>query len=162
LERQAAQASGSDAQALLDKANALTAGQNLPENPLVAPFEDAVVAAQASVVGAFYQINDGNVINALVAAKSDRNVDVRLGSDADFMDDPAYTDGFKRLAAAGIPVSFDTTSDGRNRAPLMHHKFLSVDQAWLWAGSFNPIEDDPARIHADNVLLFHSPALAKL
>ena len=143
-----------------DQIKALQNGEHLPENPLVQPFVDTVKAAKRSAVGAFYQINDKPVIASLVEAKKSEHVEVEIATDANFKNDPNYVDGLRSMSEAKIPLFYDEQANGTNRLPLMHHKFLSLDGEWLWAGSFNPIEDEPSRIHADNAVLLHSPALA--
>ncbi|MEJ7735543.1 MAG: phospholipase D-like domain-containing protein [Polyangiaceae bacterium] len=133
----------------------------LPHNPLIEPFDALALEAQRSAVGAFYQVNDGDVIDALAEARSQRGLDVRLVTDAEFTTDKHYVEGFEALAKADVPIVFDEMN-GKNRAPLMHDKFMVVDGEWVWTGSFNPIEDEPSRIHADNVLVLGSRRLAEV
>lgn len=161
LRREAAGKGGAEAQALLDQAASLAKGEHLPLNPLVDPFEELVGEADSKAVGAFYQINEPDVIQSLLKARKS-GVDIHLATDANFHDDPSYKDGLRGMEAAGIPIAYDFGKNGKNRAPLMHNKFLTVDGRWLWSGSFNPIDDEPSRIHADNVVLMKSSALAKL
>jgi len=147
----------------------------LPHNPLVHEFDGLVAEADTSVVGSFYQINDSDVVESLIQATGcdaagcesadgsrapGRGVDIRLTTDAGFIADPHYVPGFDRLRAANVGIVFDQGPNGADRAPLSHNKFLVVDGEWLWTGSFNPIEDEPARVHADNALILHSPILA--
>lgn len=160
LRREAAAKSGAEAQALLDEAAAMEGGK-LPHNPLIQPFDELALEAERSAVGAFYQVNDGDVIEALAEARGKRGLDVRLVTDADFKNDEHYVHGFEELAKAKVDIVFDEMN-GKNRAPLMHDKFMVVDGEWVWTGSFNPIEDEPARIHADNVLLLGSRRLAEV
>lgn len=159
-----------------DYAQCLTKKEHaLPHNPLVSEFDGLVSEADTSIVGSFYQINDSDVVESLIQATGcdaagcasadgsrapGRNVDIRLTTDAGFIADPHYVPGFDRLRAAHVPIIFDQGPNGADRAPLSHNKFLVVDGEWLWTGSFNPIEDEPNRIHADNVLVLHSPVLA--
>lgn len=126
-------------------------------NPLVEPFDELLLSARRKVAGSFFQINDSLVIETLVSAKS-RGVDVRLTTDAGFLGDEHYTAGFDRLEEAGIPLVFDLNARNVDRASLSHNKFVTIDKQWLWTGSFNPVEDEPARIHADNVITMRSPA----
>jgi hypothetical protein len=147
----------------------------LPHNPLVAEFDGLVAQADTSIVGSFYQINDSDVVESLIQAAGcnaagcesadgtrapGRGVSIRLTTDAGFIADPHYLPGFDRLRAAHVGLVFDIGANGLDRAPLSHNKFLVVDDEWLWTGSFNPIEDEPARVHADNALILHSPLLA--
>jgi phosphatidylserine/phosphatidylglycerophosphate/cardiolipin synthase-like enzyme len=156
--RKKAAAGDSAAAAKLAK---VTSGAELPENPLMEPFDQLVDEAQHSIGGAFYQINDHLAVETLAAASAERNSEVALVTDAEFKDDAHYIGPHKALTDAGVSITYDEV-DGTARAPLMHHKFLVVDNERLWTGSFNVIEDEPHRIHADNVLLFDSPALAQL
>jgi phosphatidylserine/phosphatidylglycerophosphate/cardiolipin synthase-like enzyme len=140
---------------------AVTGGQKLPENPLVEPFDRLVDEAQHRIGGAFYQINDSVAVETLAAAAGERGSDVAIVTDAEFKGDEHYVEEHKHLTDAGVSITYDEV-DGAGRAPLMHHKFLVVDDLHFWTGSFNVIEDEPHRIHADNVILFESPALAQL
>lgn len=143
-----------------DEIDAVMKGK-LPHNPLVEPFEDLVEHASKHALGSFFQINEPVIVDGLAAAKG-RGLDVRLTTDASFAQDPHYTEGFARLKAAGVGLVFDFNAQGIDRPPLSHNKFLTVDGQWLWTGSFNPIEDEPHRIHADNSLLIRSKTAAKL
>lgn len=130
-------------------------------NPLVEPFDELLLSARRRVAGSFFQINDSVVIDTFVSAKS-RGVDVRLTTDAGFLDDEHYVAGFDRLEEAGIPLVFDFNSRKVDRPSLSHNKFVTIDKQWVWTGSFNPVEDEPARIHADNVLTMRSRAGAAI
>jgi phosphatidylserine/phosphatidylglycerophosphate/cardiolipin synthase-like enzyme len=120
-----------------------------------------IASAKRSVHAAFYQLNEPSIVLELVRAKQ-RGLDVAVTTDAEFATDRAYVDGFKKLEDANISLYFDRNESGENRAALSHNKILVVDGEWVWTGSFNPIEDEPARIHADNAVEFHSPELARL
>jgi phosphatidylserine/phosphatidylglycerophosphate/cardiolipin synthase-like enzyme len=148
------------AEVLRQEAQALREGK-LPHNPLVQRFDESMAAGNSRLTGSFYQINDPLVIDTLVAAK-ERGADVRLTTDASFFEDEHYVEGFKRMTEAGIEIAFDFNASKADRPPLSHNKFITIDERWLWTGSFNPIEDEPSRIHADNALLIDSPALASL
>lgn len=125
-----------------------------PENPLTEALVEAIDKAKKSAVGSFFQINEPHVISALVRAK-ERGVDVRLTSDNDYAENKSYVEGYAVLKKAGIELKFDITT------ALSHNKFLVIDDEKVWSGSFNPIEDEAARVHADNGVLFHSPELAQ-
>jgi phosphatidylserine/phosphatidylglycerophosphate/cardiolipin synthase-like enzyme len=133
----------------------------LPENPLASELTALLSTAQRSVGAAFYQLNEPNVIDGLVAAKA-RGAAVEITTDASFKDARSYVAGWEKLGAASIPVHFDTSEAGADRAPLSHNKFLVLDEEWVWTGSYNPVEDDSARIHADNAVLLRSRSLAAL
>ncbi|MBI2895464.1 MAG: hypothetical protein HYY06_18050 [Deltaproteobacteria bacterium] len=150
-------------------------GEHLPYNPLVGDLDELVASAGESIVGSFYQINEHDVVDALVQAAGrvpascPNPLDggalgpcVQLTTDAAYFNDPSYVPGFDRLRAVGVPLRFDFGDNNQDRAPLSHNKFIVVDGEWVWTGSFNPIEDEPALIHADNALTLHSTALAAL
>lgn len=148
------------AEQLFAQADAVAAGE-IPDNPLAEPMLELMGQAQTSVLGSFYQMNHHRVIDGFVEAKG-RGLDVRLTTDAVYMGHQHYEPGFELLRQAGVPLVFDTWPDGRNRAGLSHNKFLTVDSEWLWTGSFNPIEDEPSSIHADNSLRIRSKAAVSL
>jgi len=125
-----------------------------PENPLTEALVEAIDKAKKSAVGSFFQINEPKVISALVRAK-ERGVDVRLTSDNDYAENKSYVEGYAVLKKAGIDLKFDITT------ALSHNKFLVIDDEKVWSGSFNPIEDEAARVHADNAVFFHSTELAQ-
>jgi phosphatidylserine/phosphatidylglycerophosphate/cardiolipin synthase-like enzyme len=150
---------GSDA-AVDAEVTALLTGKQLVPNPLTAPFEELVAEAEHRAEGAFYQINDPLIAKAFAQASGGRGAAVTLITDAEFKADAHYRPAHDALRAAGVELKYDESPGGGNRGPLMHDKFLVVDDHTVWTGSYNLIDDEPHRIHADNVLLLHSPALA--
>jgi phosphatidylserine/phosphatidylglycerophosphate/cardiolipin synthase-like enzyme len=105
--------------------------------------------ARRSIDMAIYDFDLDNVAEALITAKR-RGVTVRLVTDTDHVDDPT----FKKLKAAGIPVVDD------QRGPIMHNKFVVVDGARVWTGSWNFTEFDTYRFD-NNALAISSPELAR-
>ncbi len=164
LERRAraAEATGDPeaAKSLRDEIAAIQGGA-LPHNPLVDPFDDMLLSARETVSAALFQVNHSKVIDTFVATKR-RGVDVRLTTDARFLGQEHYTHGFEQLEAAGIPIVFDLNSRNVDRSSLSHNKFVTIDREWTWTGSFNPVADEPTRIHADNVVVLRSRAGAAL
>jgi phosphatidylserine/phosphatidylglycerophosphate/cardiolipin synthase-like enzyme len=77
-------------------------------------------------IDAAYDFDLETVAQALVAAH-DRGVRVRFVTDTDTVGEPAVS----RLAEAEIPVVED------QRGAIMHDKFVVVDRAILWTGSWN-------------------------
>lgn len=108
-----------------------------------------VNTAQRSIDMAIYDLDLDNVVQALLAAKQ-RGVTVRLVTDTDHVDDPA----FKQLKAAGIPVVDD------QRGPIMHNKFVVVDGTRVWTGSWNFTEGDTYRFN-NNAIAITSLELAQ-
>jgi len=125
----------------------LCAGQNLGLR-----VGELIAAAEASVDLAGMQVQDDRVVDALVDA-ADAGVAVRV-----FLDDvyfqPDEFDDLTRLIGAGAALFHD----GPN-TPLMHDKFVVVDQRWVWTGSAN-FTFYGAVSNANATALFDSPALA--
>lgn len=109
--------------------------------------------ATRTVDAAFYQLSHPEVIDAFVRAAA-RGVRVRLVTDTRYGTDPDYAPGYARLREAGVTV----VEDGR--AARMHHKFVVVDEELVWTGSYNPVGERDAFVHADNAVLVRSRALA--
>ena len=112
--------------------------------------------ARRSLVGAFYDISDPGVVDALIKAKR-RDVDVALVTDSDNMteEDGASKprDVIQALKSAGIPVRED------KRSAIMHHKFLVVDGLTVWCGSTN-ITPRSLYQHNNNAVVIRSEAMA--
>ncbi|MCW8848875.1 MAG: phospholipase D-like domain-containing protein, partial [Melioribacteraceae bacterium] len=103
-------------------------------------------------VYSFYGLND--VANAIISARNDRNVKVRVVYDSRDMQS-----SMQLLADAGILISKRTNPDG-----IMHNKFMIVDARdsiknndWVWTGSWNwnPLNN------RNNVIEINDPALAE-
>jgi len=105
--------------------------------------------AQERVDAALYDLDAGPVADALIEAYH-RGVQVRIVTEADNMDDSEIG----RLQAVGIPVADDRDSDG-----LMHHKFVVIDERYVWTGSYN-ITYNGAYRNSNNVILIDSVPLA--
>lgn len=109
--------------------------------------------ARTSVDMAIYQLDLPNVTQALVAA-SKRGVSVRVATDIDILNDPKENPSFRQLQQAGIPVV------GGNPNAIMHDKFVVVDRAAVWTGSWNFTVNDTFRYN-NNAILIRSPELAQ-
>jgi len=103
-------------------------------------------------VYSFYGLNE--VANAIISAKDDRGVKVRVVYDSRDMQS-----SMQLLANAGIPISQRSNDNG-----LMHNKFLIVDARdsiksndWIWTGSWNwnPLNNK------NNVIEINDPTLAE-
>ena len=105
--------------------------------------------AQKSIDMAAYEFDLETVAHALVRAKK-RGVAVRLVTDTDNMDE----EGVTILKKAKIKVVDDA------RTAIMHHKFLVIDGAWVWTGSWNLTENGTYR-NDNNAILIYSPELAR-
>lgn len=88
---------------------------------------DLIDIAQKRVDVAAYQLNLATVTDALLRAHR-RGVQVRLVTDAEHEDEEMVG----RLRSAGVPVTVRPRDGG-----IMHNKFVVVDDAWVWTGSWN-------------------------
>ena len=87
--------------------------------------------AQRSIDLAAYEFDLENVAQALAAAQQ-RGVRVRMVTDSDTLEseDPATQRALAIVQSAAIPI----VADGRSA--IMHHKFVVVDDTWVWTGSW--------------------------
>lgn len=107
-------------------------------------------SAQEQVDVAAYQLNLPTVTDALLRAYQ-RGVQVRLVTDGEYEDEKMVA----RLRRAGIPVTVRPQDSG-----IMHNKFVVVDGAWVWTGSWNLTENGTYR-NNNNALLIASRHLAQ-
>jgi len=110
-------------------------------------------AAKTSVDVAAYQLDLPNVTQALLDARK-RGATVRVVSDIDILNDPKENPAFKQLQGAGIPVV------AGNSNAIMHDKFVVVDKAKVWTGSWNFTENDTYRYN-NNAIEILSAELAR-
>jgi len=82
--------------------------------------------ARSTVDVAAYQLDLEAVAQALIDAHK-QGVQVRLVTDSDNVDEPAV----RKLDRAGIPIVED------KREAIMHDKFIVLDHAIVWTGSWN-------------------------
>lgn len=118
-------------------------------------------SAQSSLDGAFYDIREPMVVQALIRAKQ-RGVNVRLVTETDNMGEEAnpcpqpnskMRKVLQDLLNAGIPIVSD------QRSGLMHHKFLVADRLRVWMGSTNVTRSSLFR-HNNTALTLNSQSLA--
>ncbi|HEX9438633.1 MAG TPA: phospholipase D-like domain-containing protein [Roseiflexaceae bacterium] len=102
-----------------------------------------------------YDFDLENVANALAQAVG-RGVRVRMVTDTDTLanDDPKVQKAFEILKQAKIPIVDD------QRPPLMHNKFLVVDNATVWTGSWNFTDGDTYHLNNNGIKIM-SPELAQ-
>ena len=112
-----------------------------------------VDSAKASVDVAIYQLDLPGVTQSLLNAAK-RGAAVRVVTDIDVLSDPNENPEFKRLQTAGIKVV------GGNRNGIMHDKFVVVDGAVVWTGSWNFTTNDTYR-NNNNAIVIRSQALAQ-
>jgi phosphatidylserine/phosphatidylglycerophosphate/cardiolipin synthase-like enzyme len=123
-----------------------------PRSPLLLAVLADLDAARTSIDLASFDFDIVEVTDALLRARA-RGVAVRLIVDSENLDTPEVSEQTGRLQSAGIPVHFD------RREPFMHNKFIVVDGAIAWSGSWNVTTNDTFR-NNNNMLRFASRALA--
>ncbi|MBC7225884.1 MAG: phospholipase [Thermoflexales bacterium] len=111
---------------------------------------DLIDAAQQRVDVAAYQLNLPTVTDALLRAHR-RGVQVRLVTDGEYEGEEMVA----RLRRAGVPVTVRPKDGG-----IMHNKFVVVDGAWVWTGSWNLTENCTYR-NNNNAVLIASRHLAE-
>ncbi len=127
------------------------AGRLAEDNPysLERQLVTKLTTATAQIDAALYQLNSAPITDAFIEAHR-RGVRVRLVTETDYIDESQI----KRLQAAGIPVADDAGHDG-----LMHHKFIVIDERYVWTGSYN-ITYNGAYKNNNNVIWIDSVSLA--
>jgi phosphatidylserine/phosphatidylglycerophosphate/cardiolipin synthase-like enzyme len=109
----------------------------------------AIDGAEQSVDVAAYDLDLLSVADALIAAHEEK-VRVRVVVDTDNVDLQAV----RNLKKAGIPVVDD------DRGAIMHNKFLIIDGATVWTGSWN-LTDNGTYRNNNNVVELRSVRLAE-
>ncbi len=110
---------------------------------------DRLGAATGRVDAALYDLDAVPVADAFIEAHN-RGVAVRIFTEADNINESEI----ERLRGIGIPVADDGDNDG-----LMHHKFIVIDERYVWTGSYN-ITHNGAYRNNNNVILIDSVQLA--
>ncbi len=105
--------------------------------------------ATARVDAALYDLDAAPVADALIAAHK-WGVQVRVVTETDNMDDSEIG----RLQEVGIPIS-----DDEDASSLMHHKFIVIDERYVWTGSYNTTYNGAYR-NNNNVILIDSVPMA--
>jgi phosphatidylserine/phosphatidylglycerophosphate/cardiolipin synthase-like enzyme len=100
---------------------------------------------------ATYEYNLASVADALVRARH-RGVVVRLALDRENLDDPTMSEWAGTVQEATIPVRWEETD------AFLHSKFIIVDGAFVWTGSWNATNNDTYR-NNNNLLRISDPAM---
>jgi phosphatidylserine/phosphatidylglycerophosphate/cardiolipin synthase-like enzyme len=128
---------------------------DVAKNRTPPPYEQAIIAdidaAVSSVDMATYEYNLTSIADALVRAKK-RGVKVRLALDRENLDDPTMAKWAGTVQDAKIPVSWEETD------AFLHSKFIVVDGALVWTGSWNATNNDTYR-NNNNLLRITAPAI---
>ena len=110
---------------------------------------DRIGAATMRIDAALYDLDAAPVADALIEAH-ERGVQVRVVTETDNMADSEIG----RLQDIGIPVS-----DDKDSGSLMHHKFIVIDERYVWTGSYNTTHNGAYK-NSNNVILIDSVPLA--
>jgi phosphatidylserine/phosphatidylglycerophosphate/cardiolipin synthase-like enzyme len=121
-------------------------------SPLLRAVLADIATARKSIDLATFDFDIPEITEALIRAKQ-RGIEVRVIVDSENLDTPEVSQQTGQLQTAGIPVHFD------RREPFMHNKFIVVDRAVAWTGSWNVTTNDLYR-NNNNMLRFASPQLA--
>lgn len=108
----------------------------------------AIDEADRSIEVAVLELNLWSIRDALLRAHN-RGLDVRIVIESDYAIGPEI----QALTAAGISVR------GDERRPLMHHKFVILDDSEVWTGSMNLTVNGAYR-NNNNLLRIESPWVA--
>ncbi len=110
---------------------------------------EKLTTATSRVDAALYHLDATSIADGLIKAYR-RGVQVRIVTETDNIDEEAIA----RLQEAGIPVADDGDSNG-----YMHHKFVVIDERYVWTGSYNTTYNG-AHKNNNNVIFIDSVPLA--
>jgi phosphatidylserine/phosphatidylglycerophosphate/cardiolipin synthase-like enzyme len=110
---------------------------------------EKLTTAASRVDAALYHLDSAPIADGLIKAYR-RGVQVRVVTETDNIDEEAIG----RLQEAGIPVADDGGSDS-----YMHHKFIVIDEQYVWTGSYNTTYNGAYR-NKNNVIFIDSVPLA--
>ncbi len=105
--------------------------------------------AEERIDAALYHLSAAPVANALIEAHH-RGVQVRIVTETDNMDE----EEIGQLQEVGIPIADDGDPDS-----YMHHKFIVIDERYVWTGSYNTTYNGAYK-NNNNVILIDSVRLA--
>ncbi len=105
--------------------------------------------AVSRVDAALYHLDSTSIADAFIKAHR-RGVQVRVVTETDNIDE----DAIAQLQEVGIPVADDGDSGS-----YMHHKFIVIDEQYVWTGSYNTTYNGAYR-NKNNVIFIDSVPLA--
>ena len=108
---------------------------------------ELIRGAKRKIHLACYDLDNPEVIDALIARKGELEIMVVTETDN------SGSWGVSRLRDAGIPVKTD------DRNPLMHDKFVVIDDSVVWTGSYN-LTERGSSLNYDNAIVIFAPGLA--
>jgi Phosphatidylserine/phosphatidylglycerophosphate/cardiolipin synthases and related enzymes len=103
-------------------------------SPVLHGLIDDIAHARTSVDVAAFDLDLSQLVDALIDARR-RGVAVRAVIDSENLIDPAVAMLTGRMQDRQVPITFD------RRAPFMHNKFVVIDDAIVWTGSWNLTEN---------------------
>jgi len=116
------------------------------------PLVNAIAAVRHTLDIAAFEMNSKPIYQAILAAHQ-RGVRVRIVTDDEHGLGDEKDDALRRLKDAGISIVDDS------RSALMHNKFMIMDQAAVWTGSWNYTVNGTYR-NNNNVLVMESATAA--
>lgn len=130
---------------------------DVPEQRSPPPFEQNLIAdidaAQTSIDVATFEYDLLSIADALVRAQQ-RGVQVRLALDTEGLEKPDMEAWYERVDEADIPISW------QEKDAFLHSKFVIVDDAIVWMGSWNITDNDTYR-NNNNLIRFTIPAIVE-
>ena len=105
--------------------------------------------AASRIDAALYHLKSAPIADALIEAHR-RGVLVRVVTETDYVEETAV----RRLQDVDIPVVDDNGREG-----FMHHKFIVIDERYVWTGSYNTTYNGAYR-NNNNVIFIDSVPLA--
>lgn len=108
-----------------------------------------LITAVSRIDAALYHLDSESVADGLIKAHR-RGVQVRVVTETDNIDE----DAIAQLQEAGIPVADDGDPDS-----YMHHKFIVIDEQYVWTGSYNTTYNGAYK-NKNNVIFINSAPLA--
>lgn len=121
--------------------------------PLLEAVQADIDAAKTSIDIATFDFDVPQLTEALTKAKK-RGVKVRMVLDSENLESPEVAAETGKLKKAKIPITLD------NREPFMHNKFIVLDGAITWMGSWNLTDNDTFR-NNNNAIRFVSQELSE-
>ncbi len=130
---------------------------DVPEQRSPPPFEQNLIAdidaAQSSIAVATFEYDLLRIADALARARQ-RGVQVRLALDTEGLEKPNMEAWYERVEEADIPISW------QEKDAFLHSKFVIVDDALVWMGSWNITDNDTYR-NNNNLIRFTIPAIVE-
>lgn len=128
---------------------------DVPDQRTPPSYEQAIIAdldaAQSSIDMAVFEYNLTSIADALIRAK-ERGVQVRLALDRENLEKPEMSSWAGDVEQADIPIAWEDSD------AFLHSKFIIVDNALVWTGSWNATVNDTYR-NNNNLLRFTIPEI---